>query len=104
MPKKPTTEVDLADLADLADQDEFQCMGCCCVRDIEDSIRVDGELYCPDCAGDIYQQGECQWFMNCHRPAVTTRKHPILPDVPICDKCNKVVDSLSTLCHTAFNN
>lgn len=31
--------------------------------------------------------GECRWFLMCHNSAVTTLTHPILGDVPICDRC-----------------
>lgn len=29
----------------------------------------------------------CQWFLMCDRPAVTTVKHPVLGDVPCCQRC-----------------
>lgn len=33
----------------------------------------------------------CQWFLMCLNPAVGTVNHPILGDVPICDRCADVV-------------
>lgn len=30
----------------------------------------------------------CEWFAFCHNRATGTRWHPILGDVPICDRCN----------------
>jgi hypothetical protein len=31
--------------------------------------------------------GICQWFAGCGRPATGTTHHPILGDVPTCDRC-----------------
>ncbi len=31
--------------------------------------------------------GQCRWFLMCHNHAVTTLTHPILGNVPICDRC-----------------
>jgi hypothetical protein len=31
---------------------------------------------------------DCQWFLNCTREATTTAPHPILGDVPTCQKCH----------------
>ena len=31
----------------------------------------------------------CEWFAMCENYAVTTRYHPILKDVPICNRCNE---------------
>ena len=30
----------------------------------------------------------CQWWASCCEPATTTRRHPLLGDVPICDRCD----------------
>jgi hypothetical protein len=40
--------------------------------------------------GDFPAQGhdqECAWWAGCHNDATTTEPHPILGDVPICDRC-----------------
>jgi hypothetical protein len=29
----------------------------------------------------------CEWFALCDHPATSLRAHPILGDVPICDRC-----------------
>ena len=31
----------------------------------------------------------CMWFALCDRPATGTTPHPILGDVPTCDRCHK---------------
>ena len=41
--------------------------------------------------GRIY----CQWFALCDNEATTTRPHPTLGDVPICESCDDKVNGLS---------
>lgn len=38
----------------------------------------------------------CAWFLKCDNLATTTRRHPILGNVPICERCNNKVENLST--------
>lgn len=35
----------------------------------------------------------CQWFALCGRPATGTVHHPILGDVPTCDRCHNFATS-----------
>jgi hypothetical protein len=35
----------------------------------------------------------CQWFAGCGRPATGTTPHPILGDVPTCDRCSEFAAS-----------
>ena len=32
--------------------------------------------------------GECRWFLLCKNEAVTTKEHPFLGAVPICQSCD----------------
>jgi hypothetical protein len=34
----------------------------------------------------------CRWFRDCLNMATGTMPHPILKDVPICDRCREKVD------------
>jgi hypothetical protein len=36
----------------------------------------------------------CAWYLLCDNVATTTRKHPILGDVPICSRCDQKIESL----------
>lgn len=38
---------------------------------------------------------KCSWWALCPNAATTTRPHPILGDVPICDSCDEKVEALS---------
>lgn len=37
----------------------------------------------------------CQWFALCPNKATGTIRHPILGDVPICDRCRKLATDQS---------
>lgn len=36
----------------------------------------------------------CEWFLLCDNEATMTRPHPVLGDVPICQRCNDKMESL----------
>lgn len=36
----------------------------------------------------------CEWFALCDHPATGTMPHPILGDVPICDRCRAKVEAM----------
>lgn len=47
--------------------------------------------------GDLYDQTKqrCEWFAGCGNLATHSQAHPILGDVPICDRCQGIYDRLS---------
>ena len=36
----------------------------------------------------------CQWFLRCGRPATGLTPHPVLIQVPTCDRCHKFATEL----------
>lgn len=42
----------------------------------------------------ITDLGRCQWFALCDHEATGTLYHPVLGDVPICDRCRTKIDKL----------
>lgn len=36
----------------------------------------------------------CEWYTLCGDEATTTRPHPILGSVPICERCDTLIDRL----------
>jgi hypothetical protein len=36
----------------------------------------------------------CKWWWLCENEATTTEPHPILGNVPICDRCKKKLDKI----------
>lgn len=45
-------------------------------------------------AREAHEPSPCRWWVNCTSPATTTHSHPILGDVPICDRCDAKVRAL----------
>lgn len=37
----------------------------------------------------------CEWFVKCGNMATTMRAHPVLGSVPICDRCDALVESMA---------
>lgn len=36
----------------------------------------------------------CEWFALCGNEATTSLPHPVLGDVPVCDRCRKLIEKL----------
>ena len=43
---------------DLSDSDDFECTTCGHISDIENSVKVDDDLQCEDCAKEIQRRDE----------------------------------------------
>lgn len=41
---------------------------------------------------DHLESGVCMWFGHCTNRATHTQYHPIIGDVPICDRCQEKYD------------
>jgi hypothetical protein len=46
---------------------------------------------CPGVDGTL-----CEWWARCEYPATTTRRHPILGDVPICERCTRKLQRIES--------
>ncbi len=58
--------------------------------DVEGLVPVahaDGDITWEPLKGQEDTQGECKWFLECHRQATTLVKHPILGEVQVCVVC-----------------
>ena len=40
---------------------------------------------------------QCQWFLKCQNQATGTQPHPILGNVPICERCKKLATGTSDI-------
>jgi len=83
----------------------YACSSCArkgrkkCARWCPQGKKGVGDDLFPDEANDEYykelgeefpaqgSEGECAWWAGCDNEATTTEPHPILGDVPICDRC-----------------
>lgn len=48
--------------------------------------------------GDLYDMADgavvgCHWFARCDRPARQITPHPVLGDLPTCDRCHEFATS-----------
>jgi len=41
-----------------------------------------------------HRPAECRWFALCENLATTTQAHPVLGDVPICQRCKDWYDRM----------
>lgn len=44
--------------------------------------------------GELAAGCPCMWFAGCRNAAVTTQAHPVLGDVPICQRCKDWYDRM----------
>lgn len=54
-------------------------------------IQTENGIFWEDSEGLPTTLVECQWFALCDNPAMTTLAHPVLGDVPICNRCKDKV-------------
>lgn len=59
------------------------------------AIWIDEATNLPDGSTPGGMTWLCEWFAACKNEAVKARPHPILGDVPICQRCDDLVERLS---------
>ncbi|KRD08596.1 hypothetical protein ASE48_08510 [Mycobacterium sp. Root265] len=50
-------------------------------------LDIEGRVYLSEKTGPEYEV-PCQWFAKCENPANGLRSHPILTQVPTCQRCD----------------
>jgi hypothetical protein len=64
----------------------------------DDLARITRRVDAAQADADAARQRElvtiCEWFALCDHAATGTMTHPILGEVPICDRCRAKVESL----------
>ena len=52
-------------------------------------LRQEGDQVLYPIQGGGFEPAPCMWFAACDNMAATTRRHPVLCDVPVCLRCNE---------------
>jgi hypothetical protein len=63
----------------------------------DDLARITRRVDAAKTKADAARQRElatCEWFYLCGRPATSLMPHPILGEVPICDRCRRLAETL----------
>lgn len=65
------------------------------IYDATDTITVEGYTGRVKVAdeGDVLRV-LCMWFALCENDATTRRHHPVLGEVPICDRCDARIEAI----------
>ena len=56
-------------------------------------IHTDGKPTIANIRLDEPSSESCKWFLLCENSATGTTPHPILGEVPTCDRCNEFASS-----------
>lgn len=74
-------------LTDRADSHEHQWNreGVCAVCGVDAFDLVEIEAPAPSSRGRY--RWRCRWFLRCENPATHLESHPVLGEVPCCDRC-----------------
>lgn len=69
--------------------DQTHCPECGCPDD-------GTQTFCEGCGVALVDDHEivCQWFARCDHRATRLRSHPVLDEVPICDRCDARVEAM----------
>jgi hypothetical protein len=74
--------------------DRFKCPACghWCVRYDDDLAPGWVCSKRGGCGSEWPEPTMCEWFALCENLATHTQSHPILGEVPICDRCQGIYD------------
>ena len=61
------------------------------------ALKQDGDTVLYQVQGGGFEAAPCMWFAECENMAVTTRRHPVLADVPVCLRCNAFSEGETSL-------
>lgn len=89
--------------------DDVSPVGFACGRDLTEEIveklelsvqpEAEWQIRCPGWVQrfeftKLVHAEPCKWFLMCENEATGVRNHPVLGDVPICDRCQSLINHL----------
>lgn len=57
-------------------------------------LDLSDRVYPPGHDGESGYEAPCMWFARCANPANGIRQHPVLHNVPICQRCDDKIERL----------
>ena len=57
-------------------------------------LNIEDRVYADSVPGLAGKEAPCMWFAKCPNPANGLREHPVLDQVPICQRCDDKVERM----------